>query len=111
MPNEESASTNSTALEFGHVTPILRVSNIEASLDYYIRALGFALEWPHGQFGSVRRGKASFMLCEGDQGHGGSWVWLAVGDADAGHEQLRTRGAAIRHPPRNYPWGSRELQV
>ena len=111
MPTQESASTNSTALEFGHVTPILRVSNIDASLEYYKGALGFALEWRDGQFASVRRGKASLMLCEGDQGHGSTWVWLAVGDADAVHEELRTRGAVIRHPPTNYPWGSRELQV
>ncbi len=52
MPNQDSASANSTALEVGHVTPILRVSNIEASLEYYMRALGFALEWRDGPFGS-----------------------------------------------------------
>jgi uncharacterized glyoxalase superfamily protein PhnB len=109
--NQNSASIKSTALEFGPVTPILRVSNIEASLEYYKRALGFALEWRDGPFGSIRRGNASLMLCEGDQGQGRTWVWLAVGDADAVHEELQTRGATIRHPPTNYPWGSRELQV
>jgi catechol 2,3-dioxygenase-like lactoylglutathione lyase family enzyme len=111
MPSQDSAHTNSTPLEFGHVTPILRVSNIEASLAYYVDALGFALEWRDSQLGSVRRGKASLMLCEGDQGHAGSWVWVAVGDADAAYQELRTRGASIRHPPTNFPWGSRELQV
>jgi hypothetical protein len=38
-------------------------------------------------------------------------VWLGVSDADALHEELRGRGAVIRHPPTNYPWGSRELQI
>ena len=87
------------------------MADLEASLEYYVRSLGFAVEWRDGGFASIRRGKASIMLCEGDQGHRGTWLWLAVGDADAVHEELRTRGAAIRHPPTNYPWGSRELQV
>ena len=99
------------AVVFGGVTPILRVADLETSLDYYVRALGFAIQWRDGGFAAVRRGDASVMLCEGDQGHRGTWLWLAVSDADALHEELRARGASIRHPPTNYPWGSRELQV
>jgi hypothetical protein len=38
-------------------------------------------------------------------------MWLGVSDADALHDELRARGAIIRHPPTNYPWGSRELHV
>ena len=111
MPTDDRPWSKSKALEFGHATPILRVSDIDVSLDYYVSALDFTIEWRDRQLASVRRGKASLMLCEGDQGHSGSWVWLAVGDADAVHEELRSRGAVIRHPPTNYPWGSRELQV
>lgn len=101
----------SLPVEFGGATPILRVASLEASLAYYVEALGFSLEWRQGDFASVRRGKASIMLSEGDQGHPGSWVFLGVSDADALHEELRARGAIIRHPPTNYPWGARELHV
>ena len=97
--------------EFGGATPILRVADFDASVAYYVNSLGFHLDWSEGQFGSVRRGEASLMLCEGSQGHPGTWVYVSVGDADALYDEISARGATIRHPPRNFPWGSRELHV
>jgi catechol 2,3-dioxygenase-like lactoylglutathione lyase family enzyme len=111
MPEDASSTTVSPSVEFGGVTPIFRVASLDASLAYYLDVLGFSLQWRNGSVASVRRGRASLMLSEGDQGHPGTWVWLAVSDADALHEELRGRGAVIRHPPTNYPWGSRELHV
>jgi uncharacterized glyoxalase superfamily protein PhnB len=111
MVEEEAASVAAPSVEFGNATPILRVVDLDASLEYYVRALGFSVHWREGGFASVGRGKASLMLCEGGQGHSGTWLWLAVNDADAAHEELQTRGASIRHPPTNYPWGSREVHV
>ena len=105
------ATASSSSVQFGPATPILRVSDFDASLAYYVDALGFSLEWRDGRFGSVRRGDATLMLSEGAQGCAGTWVYLGVSDADALHEELRGRGANIRHPPTNYPWGSRELHV
>jgi catechol 2,3-dioxygenase-like lactoylglutathione lyase family enzyme len=93
------------------VVPILRVADFDASVAYYVDRLGFRLDWSGGRFGSVSRGKASMMLCEGSQGNPGTWMWFAVSDADALFDELRQRGARIRHPPQNFPWGSRELHV
>jgi uncharacterized glyoxalase superfamily protein PhnB len=98
-------------MEFEGATPILRVGDFDASVAYYVTALGFDLDWSDGQFGSVSRGEASLMLCEGSQGHSGTWVYVSVGDADALYDEIRARGATIRHPPTNFPWGSRELHV
>jgi catechol 2,3-dioxygenase-like lactoylglutathione lyase family enzyme len=111
MPEDKSSIAVPPAVEFGGVTPILRVASLDASLAYYVDVLGFSVQWRNGGFASVRRGRAALMLSEGDQGHPGTWMWLAVSDADALHEELRGRGAVIRHPPTNYPWGSRELHV
>ncbi len=111
MSEPGTASISTPAAEFGGVTPILRVSNLDASLDYYTRALGFTIQWHVHGLASVGRGKTSLMLCEGDQGHPGTWLWAAVTDADALHDELHSRGALIRHPPTNYPWGSREVHV
>ena len=99
------------AVEFAHVTPILRVADFEASVAYYVDALGFSLDWRDGRFGAIRRGDVTLMLSEGSQGHAGTWVFVSVSDADALYDEVRGRGAAIRHPPTNYPWGSRELHV
>ncbi len=92
-------------------TPILRVASLAASLRYYIDVMGFAMAWGDESFACVGRDDASLMLCEGDQGSPGTWVYLGVSDADALHDELRARGAAIRVPPTNYPWGAREVHV
>lgn len=110
MPDHESPAVPPT-VEFEGATPILRVASLDASLAYYAGVLGFETAWRDRGFACVRRGSASLMLCEGDQGHAGTWVWLGVSDADALHDELRARGAVIRHPPTNYPWGARELHV
>ncbi len=111
MPGHESAAVLASAVEFGGVTPILRVASLDASLAWYVDVLGFAVQWREDGFASVGRGRASLMLCEGGQGHPGTWTYVGVSDADALHEELHARGAAIRHPPTNYPWGAREMQV
>jgi len=101
-------------VELGKVTPILRVADLDASVDYYTRVLGFTLNWRDddgNSFASVTRGHCNLFLSVGDQGHPGSWVWIAASDADALCEELIANGAKVRHPPANYPWGSRELHV
>ena len=96
---------------FEGTTPILRVENLSASVDYYVKVLGFQLDWEGpGIFASVTRGKTNIFLCEQDQGHAGGWVWVGVSDAAALHEDYRQRGARIRHPPTNYEWAY-EMQV
>jgi predicted enzyme related to lactoylglutathione lyase len=97
--------------DFHPAAPILRVSDLGVSLDYYGRVLGFALDWRDDTgIASVSRGQCSLMLCQGDQGQSGAWVWIGVADADVLHHELLARGAIVRHPPTDYPW-ARELQV
>jgi uncharacterized glyoxalase superfamily protein PhnB len=93
-------------VHFEGVIPILRVGNLQASLDYYVRVLGFEIDWggDSGVMASVSRDRASVMLCEGDQGNPGTWVWVGVEDAGALFEEYSERGATIRLPPTNYPW-------
>ena len=95
----------------GGVVPILRVADLEASTRYYVAQLGFELDWRSGGMASVRRDRTAIMLCEGDQGHAGTWLWIAASDVDALYAEFESRGARLRHGPANYPWGSRECQV
>ena len=107
----EASGSNAKAVRFGHGTPIFRVGSLPPSIGYYVRVFGFALDSEfHGIFASVPRGKFSLFLCESDQGHPGTWAWIGVNDADAVFEEYRASGAAIRHPPTNYPWAY-EMQV
>jgi len=43
MPSLE--TTNSVPVAFYEVTPVLRVNDLEASLNYYVRMLGFKMDW------------------------------------------------------------------
>ncbi len=96
---------------FHSAAPILRVADLGASLDYYVRVLGFAVDWRDDTgMASVTRDRCTLMLCQGDQGHAGAWVSVGVADAAALHEDLKARGALVRHPPTDYPWAL-ELQV
>jgi len=90
---------------------VLRVRDVAASLDYYVRVLGFKVDFGYeGFFASVSRGRCTLFLCEGDQGHPGSWVWIDGKDVDALYEEYKASGAKIRHPPTNYSWAL-EMQV
>lgn len=95
----------------GGIIPILRVRDLTESVAYYVNVLGFTHDWTDGTVASVHRDRASAMLCEGDQGQPGTWLWISVSDVDALYGELEQRGARLRHPPTNYPWGSRECQI
>ena len=95
---------------FGGVTPILRVKDLSKSIGYYVRALGFELDWRGPIFASVSRGKCSIFLSQGDQGHAGGWVWIGVPDCAAVLQEFRRTRAKVRHLPTNYSWAY-EMQV
>jgi catechol 2,3-dioxygenase-like lactoylglutathione lyase family enzyme len=96
---------------WGSAAPIFRVADLRASLDYYVRVLGFTVDWDYpGIIASVSRDRCCIFLCEVDQGNPGAWTWIGVPDAAALHDELRGRGARIRHPPTNYEWAY-EMQV
>jgi uncharacterized glyoxalase superfamily protein PhnB len=90
--------------------PIFRVENLAVSLDYYTRILGFEIGWQLPWYASVRRDQCSIMLCQGGQGHAGTWIWVAA-DAEALYAEWTRSGANILQGPTNFSWGSREIQV
>jgi catechol 2,3-dioxygenase-like lactoylglutathione lyase family enzyme len=96
---------------FEGAAPILRVTDMEASVHYYVEVLGFRnAEWGSHDFTSVNRDRAGIYLCRGGQGCAGTWAWVGVEDAQLLYEEYLARGAKVRHAPRNYPWAL-ELHV
>jgi predicted lactoylglutathione lyase len=87
-----------------HVTPILRVEDLEASRHYYMQKLGFVLDWDADGMISVSRDNESIMLCEREQGQPGTWLWIGVDDVDALFAEFSAKGAHIRSPPKNFSW-------
>ncbi len=90
---------------FEHANPILNVSSLARSVEYYVDVLGFTnAEWGGGEFTCVTRDGASIYLSEGDQGQPGTWVWVGVDDVEALHNEYSGSGATILQTPENFPW-------
>src|SRR5713101_7739272 len=104
-------NTDQIRVGFEGSQPIFRVENMQASLQFYVGALGFEnASWGRDNFTSVSRDRAAIYLCQGDQGRGGAWLWIGVEDVDKLHEEYKARGVTIRLPPTDYPWAL-EMQV
>jgi hypothetical protein len=85
-------------------TPILTVTDMAASVRYYIDVLGFQnASWGTDDFTCVNRDSAAIYLCRGGQGQPGTWLWIGVEDVAILHEEYKARGAKIRHALQNYP--------
>jgi uncharacterized glyoxalase superfamily protein PhnB len=100
--------------QFSGLTPILYVSDFEASISYYTDKLGFEKAWEWGEppgFGCVARDGVEIFLCLGAQGQPGMWMSVFVIAVDALYEELLERGAKIVKPPTDQPWGMREFHV
>jgi len=99
------ASPPAVAVRVEGVAPIFPVRDLAASVAYYCDVLGFQVAWQDpGILAAVSLDRAQLWLCEGDQGHPGTWVWFGVDDAAAYFAQVVARGATVRVPPTNYPW-------
>lgn len=98
--------------------PVLHVRDAATSADWYCGCLGFEREWEHRfepelpLFVSLRRGELRLFLSEhrGDGGHGCE-TYLYVDDLLAFHAQAAAAGAHITQPPRDEPWGVREMRL
>jgi catechol 2,3-dioxygenase-like lactoylglutathione lyase family enzyme len=95
---------------FGSPVPVFRVKNLDASIAYYMNALGFELRWRADGFACIARDQCSIFLTNDNQSQARMWVWIGVSDVRVLHAQYITSGAKIRNPPENFEWAL-EMQV
>ncbi len=96
---------------FGSPTPVFRVKDVDASIAYYLNALGFELRWRAGDsFACVVREKCSIFLTNDNQSQPRMWVWIGVQDVRALHDEYVNSGGKIRNAPNNFEWAL-EMQV
>jgi catechol 2,3-dioxygenase-like lactoylglutathione lyase family enzyme len=107
--SETASATNATA-RLECVIPILRVTDLKASLRWYQAVLGFTKDWEAGDdpakptIASVSRDGLAVMLTEYDQGVVGGWVWVGVSDIEPLVEELTAKGVELVLPPTNFSW-------
>jgi len=100
------------------VTPQFRITDARRSISFYVRGLGFKIDWEHRfepgfpVFMQLTRAGQSIFLTEhaGDCQVGGAAYFL-VPDVDACYEEFGARGVVPTEPPADMPWGPREMVV
>jgi catechol 2,3-dioxygenase-like lactoylglutathione lyase family enzyme len=114
------------------VTPILNVSDMDASFAWFAK-LGWKELWRWGDptgFGAVGSGPCEIFMCRGGQGgcgrgtntstfatfedetqDKGCWMSWWVEDVDAVYEECVKQGVEVTWPPTDMPWNVREMHV
>jgi len=114
------------------LTPILNVSDLEASFAWF-EQLGWKRLWAWGDppgFGAVGSGACEIFLCQDGQGgrgrsgvpitfgptgddaaDRGAWMSIWVADVDAVHRHCVAQGLEVTWPPTDMPWNVREMHV
>ena len=82
--------------------PVLAVSDLKRSMEFFQRILGFEVEWNAGPICSVSRDGSSIMLQE-HASPNPSTVWIGL-DGEALIESVASSGAEILQAPSNKPW-------
>jgi ketosteroid isomerase-like protein len=102
------------------LVPILNVSDLASSFEWFDK-LGWSKLWDWRDsdaepptFGAVGSGESEIFLCrdgQGGRGADGMWLSIWIEDVDALHAQCEREGVEVLHPPRDEPWGMREMHV
>ena len=105
--------------DFPPAVPELPVSNVEKAADYYVRTLGFNLDWHSAEDGiaGISQGQCLMFLADASfrEPHGNAApivVWLNLNsksEVDELHTRWRDAGAKILSAPEDKPWHLREF--
>ena len=85
------------------IIPVLGVSDLQRSLQFYTETLEFELDWSTPQVGSVSKDGQPVMLSEIAEGSAVSWVWIGLKD-DSLFEKYSSRGVKVVQEASNYSW-------
>jgi len=82
--------------------PVLAVSDLERSIEFFRRVLGFEVDWNAGSICSVGRDGSSIML-QSHEHLAQSTVWIGIDD-DSIFDSIQSSGAKVVQTPTNKPW-------
>jgi len=98
---------------------VLAVPDLEQSASYYRDVLGFTIikiDDPGWRF--AERGNCMLMLGEcpdalppSELGDHSYFAYLEVADIDAFYQEIKSKGAQTKYPPKDKPWGMREFPL
>jgi catechol 2,3-dioxygenase-like lactoylglutathione lyase family enzyme len=102
-----------------HITPFLRVTDIDAGVAFFVDTLGFKVSIREGNYAFVYRDNVAFRMVEDaplpPRGEGRYTSYIDVADVDALYAELKPRldqlPAGHVLPPCDQPYGQREIAV
>jgi uncharacterized glyoxalase superfamily protein PhnB len=101
-------------VKLSRIAPELPVADLNQSLEYYERKLGFHVvsRMPDGDYAIVERDEIAIHLFK-EQGPISSPVGIHIftEDLDTLHAELQQRGAHISQGIMRKPWGNRDFRV
>ena len=92
---------------------VLPVSDIDASLRFYMEVLGFSQEFRFGEYAGVERDGCLIHLSlhtnpnAGEPGSGA--IYIFCDKVDDFYAEATQRGAIVEGEPRDYPYGMRDF--
>lgn len=95
-------------------TPVLQVSNVEASLKHYIEVLGFSEDFRFGDYAGIKMGGACLHLSGHsihDRPVGGGTAYIFCDEVDSYFAEIKARGAAVKTEPKDYDYGMRDFLI
>ena len=92
--------------EVENTIPVIPVSDLGRSIEFYTEVLGFVLDWSGTEeesICSVSRDGHSIMLIERVEIPAPSCVWVGL-ESDRLFNEYRNKGVTILQNPENHPW-------
>ena len=102
------------------VRTVLAVRDLQASTRHYIEVLGFERDFGDGTDGWSFLSRDAFKVMLGgcpdampasDLGDHSYVAYVLVDDVDRFYAEVVARGADVKMPPANQPWGLREFAL
>jgi uncharacterized glyoxalase superfamily protein PhnB len=120
----KSPAATKPGFSLGAVAPGITTNDLEKSLAWYTKVVGFAVgeRWEKdGKLAGVelKAGKTIFMLGQDDwqkgrdrkKGEGFRLYCSTTGDVDAYAAKIAARGGVLDQPPTDQPWGMRDFSL
>ena len=98
---------------------VLAVRDLPGTARYFVDALGFEIEWEDGDDWTglvrdgvrLRLGHCPDAIAPAELGDHSYFAYITTSDIDVLYEVFAQAGAIVRSPPKDQPWGWREMAV
>jgi len=101
------------------VVPVFQVASLEVTLKFYQEVMGFAEDFRFGKYAGIKLGTINLHLSEQTEDGRGDYrkplgsgiAYVFCDEVDHYYEQIKLKGAKMKYPPQDFPYGMREFMA